>query len=158
MYNYFLVLPFGSSQVKNGIIWINLVLGLLLPHHTRETSYRVSHRIPQISSRLNRSCKSHEPTCRIHARRRRRTVRTLPPRTQPPLQKRLHLSFHDLCRPHAENDEPLHPLGPPTLSTHILTLIGRCTGPKYWVSYAICALHYCWAHSLKPQVLLPLHS
>lgn len=78
--------------------------------------------------------------------------------TQLPFQKGLHLRFHDLRRPHEENDEPLHPSRPPAIGTPPIILIGRCAGPKHRVPHAIRAVGHRRAHSRKPQVLLSIHT
>ena len=146
------------DTTNNERIWINLVIDFLLPHHSGETSFRVSPLRTHHCCWLNRSYQSYDTTCRLHACCRERSILAVPSGVKPPLQKGLHFSFDDLRRPHEKDDEPLHPSRTPARSTYSLTLVGWVAGPTSRVSYAVCALADCRADSRKSKILLPIHS
>jgi len=126
VYNYFLVLQLFSNTSTNGFIRINLVLGFLLPNYSGETSFGVSHLKHQIRCRRGRVLQGYGSTVRRDASGRGWAVRAVPPGCQSPLQKGLHIGFHDLCRLDETHDEPLHEVGSSTWSK-IPFINGRTT-------------------------------
>jgi hypothetical protein len=79
-----IILSFHSHrlQVSNGFIWINLILALLLPHNSGETSDRVSHQFDQTVLRVIGGCQSDGFAGLGDAHLRGKCIREVPVRSQ----------------------------------------------------------------------------